>query len=634
MLAPIGMDLGTYRPGQYSAHLVIYERVQAREPYTTTVLPTRYGKTDVIRATAIHLWRDDLICNVLVLSPGVTLRDQVTNAKQWEKFIARYHVDMTGIRYRSLPAKNYIPEVNFAANGELLISVSMPLVNTNVAFFQRWVQSRQFQTGKPVLIYIDEAHTGSEDNSWGQTVQKLVQAGALAVLCTATPYRSDGKKPVGFPCEEIDATETFHYITSPTEDPDTIHIKKHHAIDRTWRLIAHHETSFREAWDESIIANVSRVPFDVNLSEIALDGELESGVLSTLSQDKTRRYLDRLCRDPLVMREGIRRFVEQLHIMNKLAPCAGIIFCGNDKGGSDRQANAHAQRLQALIHDQETWEVIIATSANPDDEAEMRIKQFADPDSPVGDVLIVKQMAGCGLDVPRLKVILDLSPIRTEAAWIQRIMRAATLYAGLPAVYISPDDCFSRALFDRVIAEQGGEAKRREIGAIVHEYDKKRTPSSDAGLYVEDAGNADFQDNLGREGERSFYELVQFFAKRYPGCMDQNTHAGLAEDLQQSGFKVQSPVKHATDTTLALAVACEQANTKVEEIVRWRLRGHPYDQASYRSTITAIWVEAYQRAGVAPGMRLQQIADLDCLQRLNRILAHIEAQERASHATH
>ena len=197
------------------------------------------------------------------------------------------------------------------------------------------------------------------------------------------------------------------------------------------------------------------------------------------------------------MREAITRFVEQLRLMKQLDPaCAGIIFCGNDQRGAEGVANEHARQLQDLIHEQEQWDVVIATSAQPEDEAEQRIKHFADEVTPVGDVLIVKQMAGCGIDVPRLKVILDLSSTRSEGAWIQRVMRAATLYQGFPAVYIAPDDCMSRTLFDRLIAAQGGEVSHREIGELIMTYEKERETRTQMGLYVAATDNADFQDNL------------------------------------------------------------------------------------------------------------------------------------------
>src|SRR5215471_10768893 len=104
------MHFDRYRPGQHEAHNVLYDRVVRREPFTALVLPTRYGKTDVIRGTAIHCYRAGLICCSLVLSPGVILRDQVVNQHKWKQFADRYAVDLADFPFRSLAAKNYLPE--------------------------------------------------------------------------------------------------------------------------------------------------------------------------------------------------------------------------------------------------------------------------------------------------------------------------------------------------------------------------------------------------------------------------------------------------------------------------------------------------------------------------------------------
>ena len=66
---------------------------------------------------------------------------------------------------------------------------------------------RSVIAGAVPLLCIDEAQTESVENAWGETIMALVQAGALAMLVTATPERSDGKPIPGFPCEEVDAQE-------------------------------------------------------------------------------------------------------------------------------------------------------------------------------------------------------------------------------------------------------------------------------------------------------------------------------------------------------------------------------------------------------------------------------------------
>jgi|SRR5215831_4537141 len=631
------MNFAAYRPGQYAGHLVIYERVSSGEEFTTIVLPTRYGKTDLMRGSALHLYHDQFISGALVLSPGVVLRDQVVDREKWAKFLQRYQVTIPNIRYSSLSAKHYLPHVDFAQNGEMLTSVSMQLVDNNVAFFQQWVDHRRHTTGLPVLVYIDEAHTGSEDNSWGDTVFKLVQAGARAVLLTATPIRSDKKRIPGFPCQEIDRQEARHYATRPHENPSWVYVDESAATDYIWRLVPHHMTSFREAWDEDLLAMISKFPFDVNLEEIHLDGESETGLLSMLSETKARKYMDRLCRDPKVMREGIRLFVNNLHALRKLDPAiAGIIFCGNDTiKGDEHATNAHARSLATMIAELDpSLQSVIATSAHPEDEAETRIKRFASEHDPVGDVLIVKQMAGRGIDIERLKVILDLSPIRAEAAWIQRIMRAATLYKHLPAIYITPDDVRSRTLFDRLVANQGGEISTREVGELLRSYEAQRQARTYTGVYVEGTAATDFQDTEGREGQPPVYDLVQLLIKTYPGFLNGNTHAGLAEVITNGGFTIRPPQGASMDMTMLLQQEREVATTLAKLITALRRQGRTYVQADYKVAIQQVWIEAYQAAGVPVGMALAKIPDLECLKRLNRILTQMEARERGINGTY
>src|SRR5258707_1244612 len=76
-----------------------------------------------------------------------------------------------------------------------------------------------------------------------------------------------------------------------------------------------------------------------------------------------------------------------------------------------------------LLRQRRTLDVVIATSAADGKEV---IERFAGGH---GDVLIVKQMAGMGLDLPWVKVGLDLSATRTYAALIQRMFRPATPHA-------------------------------------------------------------------------------------------------------------------------------------------------------------------------------------------------------------
>ena len=400
-----------------------------------------------MRMLTIAAWHQRLIPSSLVLSPNLVLRDQVVDKNKWHACMQRYKVMIPDIKTRILP--HLIP--NFTRNGEVLVSTTMALVQNNTDFFCQWVESQRHHWHLPPLIIIDEAQSESVDNAWGKAVIALVQAGALALLLTATPDRSDGKPIPGFPCIEVDSREGLHTIWQQTDDPllKDQFIYATHEVD--WRLAAHHTTTFRDAWGEGALAGIERFPYDVRGSELTNAGDLP-GLISDIPASRIEDYLGRIVRERLVMREGVKRFCEALAVLKQTVPeCAGIIFVCND-ADPQQQVNAHVKEVARLVSDyQPGWHTLIAT-ASDGDQATQDIQRFCNEQSLFGDVLIVKQMAGRGVDPPRCKVMLDLSPVRKPNGWIQRIMRISRLYKGLKGIFICIDDAMSRELFRRVVS--------------------------------------------------------------------------------------------------------------------------------------------------------------------------------------
>ena len=130
----------------------------------------------------------------------------------------------------------------------------------------------------------------------------------------------------------------------------------------------------------------------------------------------------------------------------------------------DRATNRYANEVMEIIQEEcdavpqeRKLKAVIATIAVSD--AAQIIKDFQEGD---GDILIVKMMASAGLDIARLKVALDLSTVRTDGSFVQRVMRIATRWerdgraAILKALYITPDDCLGQELYQRLIYDQGG----------------------------------------------------------------------------------------------------------------------------------------------------------------------------------
>ena len=219
-------------------------------------------------------------------------------------------------------------------------------------------------------------------------------------------------------------------------------------------MLADLTITFGEAWREvtsngtPILCKISRTPFDVELSYAAIKGEDATWLKEIDSPAKVRRYLGKLVRQEIVIREGCFRLLLSLRARwNLSADFQGIIYCGNDiEPENERELNKHAEKIRSillqlagelLITD---LDVRIATSENNGGDT---IKEFAGINGAPGKghILIVKQMAGMGIDFPWVKVGLDLSPTRTFGSLVQRMFRPATPHADAVACeWITPDD--------------------------------------------------------------------------------------------------------------------------------------------------------------------------------------------------
>lgn len=125
----------------------------------------------------------------------------------------------------------------------------------------------------------------------------------------------------------------------------------------------------------------------------------------------------------------------------------------------DDEDDGHAKQIASEIFCQSTnYKVVIATSKQ--DNADDLIKSFGEGK---GDILIVKQMASLGMDIPSIKIGLDLSAVRTLAAFIQRMMRTATMWGKNKVAHlIIPADVNGSALWNGFIEENGGNQTSHE----------------------------------------------------------------------------------------------------------------------------------------------------------------------------
>lgn len=609
-----------FRDGQKGAFDTIVARIRAGMFYTTIVLPARYGKSNVIRTTSIYLYREGLISTSLALSPNAILRDQLVDDKKFKECLDLYDINPANLLKRPVTEKDHLYNIN--ANGEMFISLTMQLANQNEATLCLWIRKVIRDTGLPPVVYIDEGHMGGEDLSWGKTVQAFAQAGARIVLLTATPIRSDGRPIPGFIIHPtiIEPVRVYKrrkaYNAEKQEDYQLIDI--YEGVKQKISLEAHHETTFRQAWDEAVICKVSRKSFEVDLSKLD-SGTYANILLSELSASEARKVLGRVVRDRQVIKSGARSLVEWLNIQRRISPkCAAIVFCGNDKE-TDQEINQHAKMIRQYINRYDSsLDVIIATSSsgNDDSAATDLIKGFAKYDK--GDVLIVKQMASLGLDVPRLKVALDLSPVRSVAAFIQRMMRIATRYGSVAhGIYIAPEECLGLALFEHLVTNEGGEAVITDDLVLIASIEPAPGPEPEpAPNYVvigTKSGGAG--DTNGLTASAPAVELAKDMALELPWILGGTTIPELANVLTNKfEVKTKDTTSDIVDTAELIADLRAEINDRIIEVAKGRMfkTYGKYDQSLFSQLIARAWTELYSHCQMRD-MELKAINNLDQL---------------------
>jgi hypothetical protein len=624
------------RKRQRSAIDLIEQRVNRGEETTAIVLPCRYGKSDVIRLASVKLWALGVACTSLALSPGENLRDQLGSPARWDTALRRYKVAMKrDPQIATIDRPKAGIRCKFNPNGEAFLSATIQLVQNNLDDFAAWVESEVHRTGLPVLVFIDECHSSSAQNEWGKIVPGLTSAGAHIVLLTATPERADGLRIPGFDFDVIDEGEVTIWRTKPhQEKPELVTVEKLEGYKQKLLLKPDLEVRFREAWEEvtdgtPILCKISRVTFDVRLRPLGLEDETAAWLSEVTSPDKAARYLGRLVRQPMVIEEGCRRLVESLLARRELRPeFQAIIYCGSDiEQGDERQENKHPEEIRSTLlrvaaEQLVALDVRIATSANGGKET---IESFAGTeDAPGrGDVLIVKQLAGMGLDLPWVKTGLDLSPTRTFAALVQRMFRPATPCGGAVACeWITPDDIISATYFNRIVTAEGGEAKASDL-TVIDTYDKERKPKDpEPPVAADEVRAGHFDDSSGRAAEPEQWELVAEVISRFPRITAVYTHAELAEGADTLWDSMREPgdeqgTTTVRDTSVSADALRAEVNQRVKDAtVRYlQSKGLPY-KGNYGQAIEYIWKLAKRDSEWPIGVEIDASDDLDALHRL------------------
>lgn len=633
------MNTDRFRDGQRAAFNICMDRIIAGEQTTSIVLPTRYGKSDLMRCVAFEASRQGAVAGSAMLSPGTILRDQGVKPDKVADMARRYELDMREallVRTMRSPFEQPFP------NGEYLISSTFELATRRIDQFAMLANSIRYTTGKPLLLFIDECHEASEQKRRGEFVSALLSECAQFVLVTATPIRADKEIIPGFRVRVLDEDDACRFVVSDAGDGVHNRIDVYEGRKDLVVLDADHVTTFKEAWNEnpSPLCHLSREVVDVDISE--LDGEEPKRIkLSEAPMTTARRLLGKATRDRRVMARAVDLLVDNLLLAKRAnSRCAAIVFTGNDD--ADSQDNAHARKVKALIEaSQKRYkasldvQIVTMKSESADDEkATQLIQRFVgtDGDNGKGDILIVKQMAGRGLDSPRVKVVLDLSSVRTVSSVVQRIMRCATPYQNMTVgVVVTLADPMMSAIWKQQVSDEGGEeaGEWRQVDMEwQRDYLKEKGEDNGKDYLIDDADLAVYDDSHGHLGDMGLRPDVERICVAFPEMAAIMTRPEIQRRWISADSGRLDPI--------------EQMVTVDKEIVELRLdineraKGNagPYPGKENKAAAN-IWSArlreehriSKQAAGLDPGIQLEHITSVDDLRRVLNVLENRAQKE-------
>lgn len=602
------MNFAEYRAGQSPGHKAILDMLLVK--IVSIVIPTRYGKSDVIRCSFLDAFYRGYVSCAVILSPASNLQRQIINPGKITEMMLRYSVrlpdkDKLGLFSPTASGvqaftqwKNYVH--SHIVNGPCIISTTHQFavlhgLGSN-QWLTQWVSYVIQATGKPPVFYIDECHLGSDANRTGELARTLHQAGACVVVLTATPYREDGERIPGFDYELVEYDTILHTVMQYTDIPETILIQLRETLKGTYRMVADHEYSWKEAWAErpSPLCDIDLVKVDVTQAQLKGDVELgEAMKISELSKGQASKILGKVVRNRRVQRYCVEVAIERLRLLKVTDPAtAAIIFVGND---TEDEENHEAKRVQGLIKDYDSSiATVIATSTT--EGADKTITDFVNGK---GDVLIVKMMAGLGLDCARLKVGVDLSPVRTAASYAQRLMRIATQHPRHKvATWITPADPAAIELFTMLVTASGGRHEEAMSSQVLEEWLKTKTPGPEPeniGIRVTNIQTGDVVNNEQVIGKQEYWSSWMAFVSSVPEITGQVSQAKLMHAFERAQLGQSSQSQH-ENTTDKIARLRRQISSSSKEYANTRLKasGRRYqgsDDPYYKEQMTFVWTE-------------------------------------------
>lgn len=186
----------TQRPGIAAAVHEIVRRHNDGQTATSIVLPPRYGKSDVIRLSAIELIETGGASAALALAPFEQIANQLVAEKKMADMVKRYMHP----RRENYPVGIQMQRLHHISNAfhetrdiVHLFTATIQLAQNSLKQVGGWVARCQHFGTRPI-VFIDEGQYLSDGNKWGQIAEEVQRENGHVVLLTGTKWRSDREK--------------------------------------------------------------------------------------------------------------------------------------------------------------------------------------------------------------------------------------------------------------------------------------------------------------------------------------------------------------------------------------------------------------------------------------------------------
>jgi len=615
---------GDTRPQISKAIEMVVDRYVNNEQSTSISLPPRFGKSTVIRGSAIELVKNMGAMTSFIIGPWKMLSNQILSKESVAAEFRRYGIK--DVQVDGYPVERISDHTFWRSGGHrgkpfTMVAFTAGLLLNNREAALGAISYIAEKSGKRVPIFIDEAHLFKGGKPYGDTVQKLADAGGYIVVLTGTPWSNDPNKLWGF---KFVATEDISGKTVQTDGIDvdedgSIWVKKRPVTyhGQSGYFEANYEVSYKKAF-----AIKAMQKFDVVFCDPLINIGGERKRASEVDFSKPGIKLREVVEDPLVTESVCESVFHHMIQKNRASGerSTALIITGSDFNGDER-ANRHARSVRRCINDIQdrlgtNYIVSIATSVNedgtPNDKAEQTIKDFRDGRG--ADILIVKMMGLVGLDSPQLKTMGFLSTIRNGPLTTQAMTRTATIWKDLriSGTLVAPKDMGMVTAVEELQSE-GGVTSRQTVTELGEEFREPLEESPDIDIEVESVskthGNSEGSFYDDKIGEFCNDQVLLVLRNRYPyfnelsapqllaqykqsrgGCMSEITKSEVEKAMEEAGGSFADDTAEFTNNFDEIKEVRKELDDEIKsgagEVV-------PYKEGTQK-----VWVEAKQKITV------------------------------------